>query len=224
MIYEIRERGGNFVKIRWLGHSSFLIESERGIKIITDPFDETLGYKLPRIKVNIVTISHEHFDHNYARGIKGRPIIFKGTVKRESHKMEFRGVSSFHDSVFGSKRGPNTIFIIKADGLKLCHLGDLGHILSPDKLTEIGSIDILFIPVGGFYTIDSTQATQIVNDIKPRITIPMHYKTEAIKFSIDPVEVFLSNKDNVKRLESSELEIDKDTLPESTQIYVLQYD
>ena len=212
------------MKIKWLGHSSFLIESKRGIKIITDPFDETLGYKLPRIKVNIVTISHEHFDHNYVRGVKGRPIVFKGIVKRESHKMEFRGVSSYHDSVFGSKRGTNTIFIIKADGLNLCHLGDLGHILSPDKLTEIGFIDILFIPVGGFYTIDSAQATQIVNDIKPRITIPMHYKTEAIKLSIDPVEVFLSNKNNVKRLESNEFEIEKDTLPENNQILVLQYE
>lgn len=212
------------MKIKWLGHSSFLIESERGIKIITDPFDETLGYKLPRIKVNIVTVSHEHFDHNYVRGIKGRPVVFKGPVKRESHKMEFRGITSYHDSVYGSKRGPNTIFIIKADGLKLCHLGDLGHILDPDKLAEIGSVDILFIPVGGFYTIDSTQATQIVNDLKPRITIPMHYKTEIIKFSIDPVEVFLSNKDNVKRLESSELEIRKDTLPENNQIFVFQYE
>ena len=212
------------MKIRWLGHSSFLIESERGIKIITDPFDETLGYKLPRIKANIVTVSHEHFDHNYVRGIKGRPIVFKGPVKRESHKMEFTGIATYHDSVFGSKRGPNTIFIIKADGLKLCHLGDLGHILNPDKLTEIGYIDILFIPVGGFYTIDSTQATQIVNDIKPRITIPMHYKTEAIKFSIDSVEAFLSNKDNVKRLESNELEIRKETLPENNQILVLQYE
>lgn len=212
------------MKIRWLGHSSFLIESERGIKIITDPFDETLGYKLPQIKANIVTVSHEHFDHNYVRGIKGRPIVFKGPVKRESHKMEFTGIATYHDSVFGSKRGPNTIFIIKTDGLKLCHLGDLGHILNPDKLAEIGYIDILFIPVGGFYTIDSTQANQIVNDIKPRITIPMHYKTEAIKFSIDSVEAFLSNKDNVKRLESNELEIRKETLPENNQILVLQYE
>ncbi|MHC2994369.1 MAG: MBL fold metallo-hydrolase [Candidatus Atribacteria bacterium] len=212
------------MKIRWLGHASFLIESERGIKIITDPFDETLGYKLPRIKANIVTVSHEHFDHNYVRGVKGRPVVFKGPVKRESHKMEFEGISTYHDSVFGSKRGPNTIFIIKADGLKLCHLGDLGHILGPDKLAEIGSVDILFIPVGGFYTIDSTQATQIVNDLKPRITIPMHYKTEIIKFSIDPVEVFLSNKDNIRRLESNELEIRKDTLPENNQIFVLKYE
>jgi L-ascorbate metabolism protein UlaG (beta-lactamase superfamily) len=211
------------MKIKWLGHSSFLIESERGIKIITDPFDETLGYKLPRIKVNIVTVSHEHFDHNYVRGVKGRPVVFKGLVNRESHKMEFRGISSYHDSVYGGQRGTNTIFVIKADGLNLCHLGDLGHILDSDKLDEIGAIDILFIPVGGFYTIDSSQATQIIKDIKPNITVPMHYKTEAIKFSIDPVEIFLSDKGNVQKIESSEFEITKDTLPKNAQIYVLQY-
>jgi len=212
------------MKIKWLGHSSFLIESERGIKIITDPFDETLGYKLPRIKVNIVTVSHEHFDHNYVRGVKGRPVVFKGLVNRESHKMEFRGISSYHDSVYGGQRGLNTIFVIKTDGLNLCHLGDLGHVLDSDKLTEIGRVDILFIPVGGFYTIDSSQAIQIIKEIKPKIAIPMHYKTEAIKFSIDPVEVFLSDKDNVQRLESNEFEIKEDTLPKNAQIYVLKYE
>jgi L-ascorbate metabolism protein UlaG (beta-lactamase superfamily) len=138
--------------------------------------------------------------------------------------MEFKGISSYHDSVYGGQRGLNTIFVIKADGLNLCHLGDLGHVLDSDKLDEIGTIDILFIPVGGFYTIDNSQATQIIKDIKPKIAIPMHYKTEAIKFSIDPVEVFLSNKDNVQILESSELEITEDTLPKNTQIYVLQYE
>ena len=211
------------MKIKWIGHSSFLIESEKGIKIITDPFDETLGYKLSRSKVNIVTVSHEHFDHNYVRGVKGRPVVFKGLVNRESHKMEFRGIASYHDSVCGVQRGSNTIFVIKADGLNLCHLGDLGHILNSDKLAEIGDVDILFIPVGGFYTIDSSQATQITKDIKPKIVIPMHYKTEAIKFSIDPVEIFLSENDNVQRLESNEFDITEDTLPKSTQIYVLQY-
>ena len=212
------------MKIKWLGHSSFLIESERGIKIITDPFDETLGYKLLRTKVNIVTVSHEHFDHNYVRGVKGRPVVFKGLVNRESHKMEFRGISSYHDSVYGGQRGPNTIFVIKADGLNLCHLGDLGHVLNSDKLAEIGAVDILFVPVGGFYTIDSNQATQIIKDIKPKIAVPMHYKTEAIKFSIDPVEVFLFGKDNVQRSESNEFEITVDTLPKNTQVYVLQYE
>ena len=212
------------MRIKWFGHSSFLIENEKGIKIITDPFDDTVGYKVPKIKANIVTVSHEHFDHNYVRGVRGRPVVFKGPVKRESHKMEFRGISSYHDSVFGAKRGPNIIFIIKVDGLNLCHLGDLGHILSVDKLNEIGPVDILFIPVGGFYTIDSNKATQIVEDIKPKIVIPMHYKTKAIKFSIDSVEPFISNKKNVKKIESNEFEVNKETLPNITQIYVLEYE
>jgi len=210
--------------IRWLGHASFLIKNEKGINIITDPFDETLGYKLSKIKANVVTVSHEHFDHNYVRGVKGRPIVFKGPVKRESHKMEFRGISTFHDSVFGAQRGKNTIFVIQADELILCHLGDLGHILDSDTLAAIGSVDILFIPVGGFYTINSEQATQIVKDIKPKIAIPMHYKTEAIKFSIDPINIFIKNKDNVKNLESNNLIINKEMLPQNTQIYILQYE
>ncbi|MEA2021556.1 MAG: MBL fold metallo-hydrolase, partial [Candidatus Caldatribacteriota bacterium] len=185
------------MKIKWFGHSSFLIENEKGITIVTDPFDETLGYKLPKVKANIVTVSHEHFDHNYVRGIKGRPVVFKGSVKRESHKMEFRGISTYHDSVFGAQRGQNTVFTIKADGMKLCHLGDLGHILDTDQLNKIGNVDILFIPVGGFYTINSEQANQIIKEIKPGIIIPMHYKTEAIKFSIDPIDIFIDGKNNV---------------------------
>ena len=212
------------MKIKWFGHSSFLIESERGIKIITDPFDETLGYKLPRIKVNIVIVSHEHFDHNYIKGIKGNPVVFKGIIREELHKIEFRGISSYHDSVCGAERGPNTMFVIKADGLNLCHLGDLGHILSKDKLIEIGSVDILFIPIGGTYTIDNVQATQIVHDLKPKITIPMHYKTEAIQFPIDPISSFILNKDNVITLESTDFEINKDNLATDNQIVVLQYE
>ena len=212
------------MKIKWFGHASFLIENEKGITIVTDPFDETLGYKLPRVKANIVTVSHEHFDHNYVRGIKGRPVVFKGSVKRESHKMEFRGISTYHDSVFGAQRGQNTVFKINADGLKLCHLGDLGHILDAGKLNEIGNVDVLFIPVGGFYTINSDQANQIIKEIKPGIIIPMHYKTEAIKFSIDPIDIFTKGKKNVKILDSNEYFISKETLPSSSQIIVFQYE
>ncbi len=211
------------MKIKWLGHASFLIENERGIRIITDPFDETLGYKLPHLRAHIVTISHEHFDHNYVRGVKGRPVVFKGEVQRESHKMQFRGISSYHDSVFGAKRGVNTIFHMLIDDLNLCHLGDLGHLLSLDKIKEIGPVDILFLPIGGFYTINHQQATQIMEDLQPRITIPMHYKTEVIKFPIDTEEPFLRGKKNVKRVEDKEIEIFKDNLPSENQIIVLPW-
>jgi len=212
------------MKIKWFGHASFLIENEKGITIVTDPFDETLGYKLPRVKANIVTVSHEHFDHNYVRGIKGRPVVFKGPVKRESHKMEFRGISTYHDSVFGAQRGQNTVFTIKADGMKLCHLGDLGHILDAGQLNEIGNVDILFIPVGGFYTINSEQANQIIKEIKPKIIIPMHYKTEAIKFSIDTIDIFIDGKNNVKILDSNEYFVSKETLPSDSKIIVFKYE
>lgn len=212
------------MKIRWLGHASFLIENERRIRIITDPFDETLGYKLPRLRAHIVTVSHEHFDHNYVRGVKGKPVVFKGEVQRESHKMQFRGISSYHDSVFGAKRGTNTIFHMLVDNLNLCHLGDLGHILSADKLAEIGQVDILFIPIGGFYTINHQQATQIIQDLKPKISIPMHYKTEVIKFPIDTLEPFLQGKDNVEQIEGKELEVFKDNLPQENQIIILPWE
>ena len=211
------------MNIKWLGHSSFLIENTKGITIITDPFDETLGYKQQKIKANIVTVSHEHFDHNFVRGVRGRPVVFKGSVKRESHKMEFRGISTYHDSVFGAQRGQNTVFTIKVDNMKLCHLGDLGHILNADQLNEIGNIDILFVPVGGFYTIDTEQANQIIKDIQPKITIPMHYKTEAIKFSIDSVDIFINGKKNVKILDSNEYFISKETLPLCNKTIVFQY-
>jgi len=212
------------MRIRWLGHASFLIENERGIRIITDPFDETLGYKLPRLRAHIVTVSHEHFDHNYVRGVKGKPVVFKGEVQRESHKMQFRGISSYHDSVWGTKRGGNTIFHMQVDGINLCHLGDLGHILSKDKLVEIGLVDILFIPIGGFYTIDYQQATQIMQDIQPKITIPMHYKTEVIKFPIDTLEPFIQDKDKVKQLKDKELEIFRENLPLENQIIILPWE
>ncbi|GAB4113662.1 MAG: MBL fold metallo-hydrolase [Candidatus Caldatribacteriota bacterium] len=211
------------MKIKWLGHASFLIENERGIRIITDPFDQTLGYKLPHLRAHIVTVSHEHFDHNYVRGIKGRPVVFKGEVQRESHKMQFRGISSYHDSVFGAKRGVNTIFHMLVDDLNLCHLGDLGHLLSADKIKEIGPVDILFLPIGGFYTVNHQQATQIMEDLQPRITIPMHYKTEAIKFPIDTEEPFLQGKNNVKRIEAKEIEIFKENLPLENQIIILPW-
>jgi len=210
------------MKIKWFGHASFLIENERGIKIVTDPFDETLGYKLPRVKANIVTVSHEHFDHNFVRGVKGKPVVFKGPVKRESHKMEFRGISSYHDSVFGAQRGDNTIFTINADDLNLCHLGDLGHLLDEDKLNEIGKVDILFIPVGGYYTINHEQAEQIIDKIMPKVIIPMHYKTDAINFSIDPVDLFIYGKKDVIKLNSSEYSINKELLPIDRKIIVFQ--
>lgn len=211
------------MEIRWLGHSCFLITNQRGINILTDPFDGTLGYQMTKEKINIITISHEHYDHNNTMGIKGKPVVLKGPVNRDTHKMIFKGIASYHDSVFGEYRGENTIFVIKADEMVLCHLGDLGHLLDSVQLEEINQVDILFIPIGGYYTINHIQADQVIKQIKPKIVIPMHYKTDAIKWSIDPVSVFLDKKQNVKIITEKTLSIDYQSLPEKTTIYILNY-
>jgi len=211
------------MKIKWLGHSCFLITNERGINILTDPFDETLGYRMTKEKINIITISHEHYDHNNTMGIKGKPVVLKGPVNRDTHKIVFKGISSYHDSVYGKYRGENTIFLIKTDELTLCHLGDLGHLLYNEQLEQINHVDILFIPVGGYFTINHIQAEQVINQIKAKIVIPMHYKTEAIKWSIDPLSVFLNEKQNIKMAGGNFFEVHSSTLPEKTTIYVLNY-
>ncbi len=211
------------MKIKWLGHSCFLITNNRGINILTDPFDDTLGYHMTKEKINIITISHEHYDHNNTMGIKGKPVVLKGAVNRDTHKIIFKGIPSFHDSVFGMNRGENTIFTIKTDEIALCHLGDLGHILENNQIEEIGIVDILFVPVGGYYTLNHTQADHVIEQIKPKIVIPMHYKTDAIKWSIDPLSFFLDKKQNIKMIEENSFEIDFQSLPDKTTIYVLNY-
>ncbi|HNR66284.1 MAG TPA: MBL fold metallo-hydrolase [Atribacterota bacterium] len=211
------------MKIKWLGHSCFLITNNRGINILTDPYDETLGYRITKEKINIITISHEHYDHNNTMGIKGKPVVLKGAVNRDTHKIIFKGITSYHDSVFGKYRGNNTIFLIKSDQLTLCHLGDLGHLLEVAQLEEINKVDILFVPVGGYYTLNHTQADQVIEQIKPSIVLPMHYKTDAIKWSIDPLSFFLDKKQNIKIIGANSFDIEVESLPEQTTIYVLQY-
>lgn len=211
------------MKIKWLGHSCFLITNQRGINILTDPFDSTLGYQMTKEKINIITISHEHYDHNNTMGIKGKPVVLKGAVNRDTHKIIFKGIPSYHDSAFGKYRGNNTIFVIRTDEMALCHLGDLGHLLEDTQLTELGKIDILFIPIGGYYTLNHIQANQVIEQVKPRIVLPMHYKTDAIKWSLDPLAVFLDKKQNIKIIGSNTLEVGNQSLPEKTAIYVLNY-
>ncbi len=217
------------MKIQWLGHSAFLIETADGRKLITDPYDSgsydgAVGYEEIDVAADVVTVSHDHPDHDGVAGLIHAP----GTVVRESDSTEaagfnIRGIETFHDESHGAERGPNTIFVIEADGLRICHLGDLGHLLSEEQIAKLGQIDVLFIPVGGHFTIDAGKATEIVNRIKPRIVIPMHYKTKVLGFPIAGVEGFLRGKSNVVRMNSTFIEITADTLPAETEIRVLQY-
>ena len=210
------------MKIKWLGHSSFLITSDTGTKIITDPYTVSDNLKYGEIKetADIVTVSHEHSDHNNAAAVRGTPKILKKTA--EVKGIKFNGIPTYHDEARGSKRGTNTIFCFEVDGIKICHLGDLGHPLEDKEVAQLGKVDILLIPVGGYYTIDTKVASEVSNKIAPKIIMPMHYKNDRCSFPITGVDEFLRGKKNVTRSNTSESEFKVKELPVSTQIIVLK--
>lgn len=214
------------MKIKWLGHSSFMITSDAGIRIITDPYEPAFvaagGPSYGEIKetADIVTVSHEHTDHNNVAAVRGKPEIVKGTAR--SKGIEFKGIPTYHDEAGGKKRGNNTILCFEVDGIRVCHLGDLGHRLSDRQVAELGNIDILLIPVGGFFTIDAKVTTEVCNQLKPRVILPMHYKTDKCGFPIAGVDEFLRGKEGVSRLNANEVEFKPGELPASTQIIVLK--
>lgn len=213
------------MKIKWLGHASFLVTSEEGKKIITDPYSVAGGISYTPIKesADVVTISHDHGDHNNDKAVKGNPHVIRERGIRWVKGIEFKGIPSHHDAAQGNQRGDNTIFRFTVDGINICHLGDLGHLLNDKQIADIGSVDILLIPVGGYFTIDAEQATAISWSLKARVVIPMHYKTSKCALPISKVDEFLKGKENVRNLNSSEIEYKKGKLPEKAEIIVLQH-
>lgn len=209
------------MKITYLGHSSFILENSKGTKILTDPFDDTVGYTVFQGNVDIVTISHYHFDHDYTKKVRYNHILDK-TGYFNFNGTSITGIPSYHDKVKGAKRGKNIIFIIETDGYRLCHLGDLGYVLSKDEISKIGNIDVLFIPVGGNFTIDGKEAAKISAEINPHITIPMHYKTPLLSFELDGLEKFLKSTKNAEKVGSCFLNI-TDKLTCQNKVKILNY-
>lgn len=212
------------MNIKYLGHSAFVITSDAGLKIITDPYGTApdLTYGEITESADIVTVSHDHFDHSNVAVVRGNPEVVRRTGRSTAKGIEFKGIASYHDEAKGRLRGDNIIFCFEVDGIRLCHLGDLGHLLDDKQVAEIGSVDILFIPVGGYYTIDAKAATQVCNQLKPRVIIPMHYKTEKGIPNIVGVDEFLGGKANVNRLDVSQAEFKPGELPAAGQIIVLK--
>ena len=210
------------MKIRWLGHASFLITSDSGTRIITDPYIAGSGIKYGEIKeaADVVTVSHDHFDHNNVDSVGGNPQVVKEPA--EAKGIKFEGVATHHDESGGSERGNNTIFCMDIDGVKVCHLGDLGHPLSDQQVADIGKIDVLLIPVGGFFTIDARVASEVCDRLSPRVIVPMHFKNEKLDFPIAGVDDFLEGKGNVRKMDSSEVEFKAGALPAETEIVVLK--
>lgn len=208
------------MKIRWKGHACFFIECSGKI-IVTDPFADSYGYPPIRDTADIVTVSHDHNDHNAWQNLSGNPLVIKQVGDFELGGIYIKGVASYHDQKKGLLRGQNTIYRIKAEGITLAHMGDLGHILSREQVEALGKIDILLLPVGGNYTIDAEQAKQVLEQINPAIVIPMHFKTPAITLPITPVEAFISKF--ARAVIRPFLDVNGEDLQGETRIVVLDY-
>lgn len=211
------------MKLRWLGHACFLIESSKGTRIVTDPYDETVGYPVPALETDYVTVSHDHFDHNAVKALSGQAKVVNTAGEHQLGDVVATGTSTFHDEVSGAKRGSNIVFVLEVDGIRVCHLGDLGHIPSTEQVSSIGRVDVLLIPVGGTYTIDATAAATVTAMLDPKIVIPMHFRTKALSFPLDPVEPYLEKVGGGTRTGGTTLEIDPSDLRGPRRVYVLEY-
>jgi len=211
------------MKIKYLGHSCFMLEESTGTTVVTDPYSN-IGLKMPNnVKADVVTVSHSHFDHNNVKSIMGRPKIIDKEGNYEYSGVEIKGIKSYHDDAEGAKRGENIIFKFRMDGLEVCHMGDIGEECSSELLEMLLPVNILLIPVGGTYTINAEQAKEYVDRIMPEIVIPMHYKTKGLKMSIDKPDDFLDlfEDDEVECCEDSSLEFLRDDLSDETTKIIL---
>lgn len=171
--------------ITYLGHSAFLLKT-KDARVVIDPFNGAkLNMPFPKIEADIVTISHQHDDHNASDQVAGEPLILNLPGEYEKNGVRIYGFESYHDKTHGEERGNNTMFKFELDDMSVLHCGDLGHTLTNETLQEIGDIDIVFVPVGGIYTIDADEARQLVQKLEPHIAIPMHYRNPALSPAIE---------------------------------------
>jgi L-ascorbate metabolism protein UlaG (beta-lactamase superfamily) len=208
--------------ITWFGHSCFRL-SDRGVTIVTDPPSDEMGYDRPRIRADVVTISHEHPGHNNRVGFRGGPKFFDGPGEYEVKDVFITGIHTYHDGRNGSTLGNNTVFLFDFDGVTVCHLGDLGHVPSQSQVEALSAVDVLLIPIGGLHTIDASKATEVISLIEPRLVIPMHYKTPVETAKLQTLDKFLKEMGQAPMPTQPELKVVKSSLPEDTQVVVLDY-
>jgi L-ascorbate metabolism protein UlaG (beta-lactamase superfamily) len=215
------------MKLRYLGHAAFELVSEGGTKVIFDPYesgayDGALQYGPISGRYDLAVVSHDHADHRDP-GVTSRSanvVDGPGTFDFEGIRVISR--STFHDESEGSERGGNLVSVVELDGMRIAHLGDLGHTLGREELAALRAVDVLLLPVGGHFTIDAATAAGLVGEIEPGIVIPMHFKTEKVAFPIAPVDVFTELMENVEVKGGSELTVTKKDVPEATKVVVLE--
>ena len=211
------------MRIKYIGHSCFLVTTGSGTRIITDPYepgcyDGAVKYRPVGQEADIVLVSHGHADHSHIASVSGGPKVVQESGAKTIEGIKILGVSTYHDTSEGSERGSNIIFRFEVDGLALCHLGDIGHTLDDATAHQLKPVDILMMPVGGFFTISSEEADALIDSLRPGLVIPMHFKTEGADFPIAPVDDFLTGRKEVLWEGDSEVEIEASRLPEGVMV------
>jgi L-ascorbate metabolism protein UlaG (beta-lactamase superfamily) len=208
------------LQIRWHGHSCFEITDT--ITVVTDPHDgKSIGIPAPSVIGDIILVSHDHYDHNSVKSVmKDTSKIVTDPRKRTIDAVQITGIEAFHDTSGGAKRGRVILYKFTCDDITFCHLGDLGHELDSKTIQQIGKVDILFVPIGGIYTLDADQAWKVINTIKPKIVVPMHYKIEGLSMPIAGVDSFLDNKEYKILKVGNEIDIEEDDLPKEPEVWV----
>jgi L-ascorbate metabolism protein UlaG (beta-lactamase superfamily) len=221
------------MKVSWYGHACFLFEGQ-GVRLVTDPPGGEIGYLLPEVEVDLVTVSHGHSDHNNVNALRGTPAVISTPGVHDVKGLKIQGFPTFHDDAGGARRGGNLLFTWEMDGVRVCHLGDLGHLLDESAAGDLGRIDLLLVPVGGFFTIDAAEARQIVDQIGPRIVIPMHYKTKVFSSRLTGVDDFTRRfqPEQVRHARvpsgrehqaAESLQVEGANLPPSLEVVVMDY-
>jgi L-ascorbate metabolism protein UlaG (beta-lactamase superfamily) len=209
--------------ITWQGHSCFKIQDKigsDGVTLVTDPFDKETGLKVPNFEADIVTVSHDHHDHNNVAALRGKPFIVNCAGEYDFKNILIEGIDSFHDDKKGAERGANIMYRIEIDDISVAHLGDLGDILDNGQLEKLVGTDILLIPVGGIYTLDAKKAVEVISQIEPRIIIPMHYKTDDLKIDLESIDKFIKEIGLTPTYEEK-LKISKKDLPQEDMELVI---
>lgn len=213
------------MKIEYLGHSCFYLADSSGLTVIIDPYDATVGYRMPMRQARYTLVTHPHWDHAHTQGVLGATHVIQGSGVHGDESLKVRGVLAFHDAEGGARLGVVNLLCFEMDGLRVCHLSDLGHVLEPSQVEEIGPVDVAMIPVGGGrYTVDGATARKVVGQLSPRVIIPMHYMTALTNrrdFPIEGVDPFLQGVRHVERVRSGEMDLRPETLPTHSTVYVM---
>jgi L-ascorbate metabolism protein UlaG (beta-lactamase superfamily) len=212
------------MEITWLGHSCFKLRG-RDASVITDPPAKKTGYTIGRPTANVITVSHDHDGHNNVKAVTGDARVIQGPGEFEVSGVLIKGTRTYHDDEQGEARGRNTAYVFELDELRICHLGDLGHVPTSEQVEELSGADILLMPVGGATTIDAKAAAETVSLLGPKLVIPMHYGTPASKDKLDSVDTFLNEMGAPTAIDEKQpkLSITKSTLPQETKVQVLDY-